>query len=43
MPELYLDGLAEGDFDLALRGLLGEDTALSPSTIARLKEQWQAR
>ena len=25
IPELYLHGLAEGDFDLALRGLLGED------------------
>ena len=24
IPELYLHGLAEGDFDLALRGLLGE-------------------
>ncbi len=25
IPELYLHGLAEGDFDLALRGLLGEN------------------
>jgi transposase-like protein len=25
LPELYLHGLALGDFDLALRGLLGED------------------
>ncbi len=24
LPELYLHGLAQGDFDLALRGLLGE-------------------
>ena len=24
LPELYLHGLAEGDFELALRGLLGE-------------------
>ena len=24
LPQLYLHGLAEGDFDLALRGLLGE-------------------
>src|SRR6516225_6102756 len=23
LPQLYLDGLSEGDFDLALRGLLG--------------------
>ncbi len=42
LPELYLHGLAEGDFDLALRGLLGEGAPLSSSTIARLKEKWQA-
>lgn len=42
LPELYLHGLAEGDFDLALRGLLGEDAALSATTIARLKTSWQA-
>ena len=41
IPELYLHGLAEGDFDLALRGLLGEEAALSASTVARLKEKWQ--
>ena len=42
IPQLYLHGLAEGDFDLALRGLLGEDAPISASTVARLKEQWQA-
>lgn len=42
IPELYLHGLAQGDFDLALRGLLGEEAALSASTVARLKEKWQA-
>ena len=42
IPELYLHGLAEGDFDLALRGLLGEDAPLSASTVARLKENWRA-
>jgi transposase-like protein len=42
LPELYLHGLAEGDFDLALRGLLGEDAPLSAATIARLKNKWQA-
>jgi putative transposase len=42
IPELYLHGLAEGDFDLALRGLLGEKAPLSASTVARLKEKWQA-
>lgn len=40
--ELYLHGLAQGDFDLALRGLLGDEAAISPSTVARLKEKWQA-
>jgi len=42
LPELYLHGLAERDFDLALRGLLGEDAPLSASTVARLKEKWDA-
>jgi len=42
LPELYLHGLAEGDFDLALRGLLGEEAPLSASTVARLKERWPA-
>jgi transposase-like protein len=41
IPELYLHGLAQGDFDLALRGLLGEEAPLSPGTVARLKEKWQ--
>jgi transposase-like protein len=41
LPELYLHGLAEGDFDLALRGLLGEGAPLSASSIARLKAGWQ--
>jgi transposase-like protein len=41
LPELYLHGLAEGDFDLALRGLLGEDAPVSAASIARLKAGWQ--
>jgi transposase-like protein len=41
IPELYLHGLAQGDFDLALRGLLGEKAPLSASTVSRLKEKWQ--
>jgi putative transposase len=41
IPELYLHGLAQGDFDLALRGLLGEEAPVSARTVARLKEQWQ--
>jgi len=42
IPRLYLHGLSLGDFDLALRGLLGEDAPVSASTVARLKEGWQA-
>jgi putative transposase len=40
IPQLYLHGLAEGDFDLALRGLLGEDAPISAGTVSRLKEVW---
>jgi putative transposase len=42
LPELYLHGLSHGDFELALRGLLGEQAPLSASTVARLKQKWQA-
>lgn len=42
LPELYLHGLAQGDFELALRGLLGEGAPLSASSIGRLKGKWQA-
>ena len=42
IPELYLHGLSEGDFDLALRGLLGDEAPLSASTVSRLKERWNA-
>ena len=42
LPELYLHGLAQGDFELALRGLLGADAPLSGPTVARLKERWHA-
>jgi hypothetical protein len=41
LPELYLQGLAHGDFELALRGLLGEGAPLSASSIARLRGTWQ--
>ena len=37
LPELYLHGLAKGDFELALRGLLGEGAPLSAGSIQRLK------
>ena len=42
LPQLYLHGLALGDFELALRGLLGEGAPLSPASLLRLKAQWQA-
>jgi putative transposase len=42
LPDLYLHGLALGDFELALRGLLGDGAPLSPSSLVRLKGQWQA-
>jgi len=41
LPELYLHGLAKGDFELALRGLLGDGAPLSRSSIDRLKASWQ--
>ena len=40
IPQLYLHGLSEGDFDLAVRGLLGEEAPISASTVARLKDKW---
>lgn len=43
LPELYLHGLSLGDFDLALRGLLGDAAPLSPSSVMRLKEEWQGQ
>lgn len=42
LPQLYLHGLAQGDFELALRGLLGEGAPLSASSIERLRGQWIA-
>jgi putative transposase len=41
LPQLYLHGLALGDFELALRGLLGEGAPLSAASLARLKASWQ--
>ena len=42
LPQLYLHGLAQGDFELALRGLLGDSAPLSPSSIERLRGKWVA-
>lgn len=41
LPTLYLHGLALGDFELALRGLLGEGAPLSAASVARLTAHWQ--
>jgi len=41
LPELYLHGLSTGDFELALRGLLGEGAPLSSSSIQRLKARFE--
>lgn len=40
LPELYLHGLSKGDFELALRGVLGQGAPLSASSIQRLKDKW---
>jgi len=42
LPRLYLHGLSQGDFELALRGLLGDGAPLSSSSIERLRGKWQA-
>jgi putative transposase len=40
LPELYLHGLAEGDFELAFRGLLREGAPLFKASIRRLRQGW---
>jgi transposase-like protein len=43
LPWLYLKGISTGDFQEALAALLGPNApGLSPATISRLKETWQA-
>lgn len=41
LPKLYLHGLSLGDFELAVRGLLGEEAPLSVSTMSRLRGKWE--
>jgi len=36
LPTRYLHGLSEGEFDLTLQGLLGEEAPVSASTVAWL-------
>lgn len=40
LPRLSLHGVALGDFELALQGLVGEGAPLSPASLQRLKEKW---
>ncbi len=43
LPILYLRGISMGDFGEALAALLGKDAPhLSPSVIARLRDEWEA-
>ncbi len=41
LAELYLEGLSTGDFEPVFRALLGEKSPLSPSSVTRLKQEWQ--
>ncbi|MFF7098379.1 IS256 family transposase [Streptomyces rubradiris] len=42
LPLLYLHGLSSGDFVPALEQFLGSSAGLSPATVTRLTQQWQA-
>lgn len=42
LTRLYLEGISTGDFEPIFRTLLGETAPLSPSSIVRLKADWQA-
>lgn len=42
LPQLYLHGLAVGDFQQCFQALLGPQAPLSESSIVRLKQQWEA-
>src|SRR5919202_1402335 len=43
LPILYLRGVSTGDFQEALGALLGRDAPnLSPSVVARLRDEWEA-
>ena len=42
LTRLYLEGVSTGDFEPVFRSLLGETAPLSPSSIVRLKADWQA-
>jgi putative transposase len=41
IPQLYLHGLATGDFQQCLQPFLGQEAPLSPATILRMKQDWE--
>ncbi len=41
LARLYLEGLATGDFEPVFRELVGATAALSPTSILRLKQEWE--
>jgi putative transposase len=41
LAKLYLEGLSTGDFEPVFRELLGENAPLSPTSVTRLKAEWQ--
>jgi len=42
LAQLYLEGLSTGDFEPVFRAILGENSPLSPTSVTRLKQEWQA-
>lgn len=41
IPELYLHGLASGDFQQCFRAFLGSEAPISETSILRQKQQWE--
>jgi transposase-like protein len=41
LARLYLEGLSSGDFEPVFRALVGKTAALSPTSILKLKTEWQ--
>jgi transposase-like protein len=41
LARLYLEGLSSGDFEPVFRALVGGTAALSPTSILRLREEWE--
>ena len=41
LARLYLEGLSSGDFEAVFRALVGGTAALSPTSILRLREEWE--